>query len=83
MNLLIYIIDMYMKNWYLYGAMALSLIILLLVVFISPVAQFLSLQMPNKKEWLVIIALSLVPLAVVELYKMLVNIRCINKKNEV
>ena len=71
------------RNWYLYGAMALSLIILLLVVFISPVAQFLSLQMPNKKEWLVIIALSLVPLAVVELYKMLVNIRCINKKNEV
>ena len=69
------------RNWYLYGAMILSLVILLLLVFIPPVAQFLSLQVPNKNEWLVIISLSLVPLVVVELYKLIIKIRCTNKKN--
>ncbi len=71
------------RNWYLYGAMALSLIILLLLVFIPPVAQFLSLQIPSKNEWLVIIALSLVPLVVVELYKLVAKKRCTNKRNEI
>lgn len=69
------------RNWYLYGAMILSLVILLLLVFIPPVAQFLSLQVPNKNEWLIIILLSLVPLVVVELYKLIIKIRCTNKKN--
>ena len=71
------------RNWYLYGAMALSLIILLLLVFIPPVAQFLSLQIPSKNEWLVIIALSLVPLVVVELYKLVAKKRCTNKRNAI
>lgn len=63
--------------------MALSLIILLLLVFIPPVAQFLSLQIPSKNEWLVIIALSLVPLVVVELYKLVAKKRCTNKRNAI
>ena len=58
------------RNWYLYGAMILSLVILLLLVYVEPVANFLSLQVPNSFEWLVIILLSLTPLVVVELYKL-------------
>lgn len=58
------------RNWYLYGAMLLSLVILLLLVYVEPVANFLSLQVPNSFEWLVIILLSLTPLVVVELYKL-------------
>lgn len=58
------------RNWYLYGAMLLSLVILLLLVYVKPVANFLSLQVPNSFEWLVIILLSLTPLVVVELYKL-------------
>ena len=58
------------RNWYLYGAMLLSLVILLLLVYVEPVANFLSLQVPNSFEWLVIILLSLTPLVVVEFYKL-------------
>ena len=58
------------RNWYLYGAMLLSLVILLLLVYVEPVANFLSLQVPDSFEWLVIILLSLTPLVVVELYKL-------------
>lgn len=58
------------RNWYLYGAMLLSLVILLLLVYVKPVADFLSLQVPNSFEWLVIILLSLTPLVVVEFYKL-------------
>ena len=58
------------RNWYLYGAMLLSLVILLLLVYVKPVADFLSLQVPDSFEWLVIILLSLTPLVVVEFYKL-------------
>ena len=58
------------RNWHLYGAMLLSLIVLLLLVYVEPLANFLSLQIPTSSEWLIIISLSLTPLVVVEIYKL-------------
>lgn len=59
------------RNWYLYLAMFISTIVLLMLVFVKPIAKFLSLQQPNLFEWAVIILLSLVPLVVVEIYKLI------------
>ena len=58
------------RNWYLYFAILMSIVILLLLVFVKPIATFLSLQQPNLYEWYIIISLSLVPLVVVEFYKL-------------
>lgn len=62
------------RNWYLYGAMGISLIILLLLVFIPPIADFLSLHNLSMSEWLIVILLSLVPLVIVEIYKLIKKI---------
>ena len=59
------------RNWYLYLAMFISTTVLLMLVFVKPIAKFLSLQQPNLFEWTVIILLSLVPLVVVEIYKLI------------
>lgn len=59
------------RNWFLYLAMFISTIVLLMLVFVKPIAKFLSLQQPNLFEWAVIILLSLVPLVVVEIYKLI------------
>ena len=59
------------RNWYLYLAMFISTFVLLMLVFVKPIAKFLSLQQPNLFEWAVIILLSLVPLVVVEIYKLI------------
>ena len=59
------------RNWYLYLAMFISTIVLLMLVFVKPIAKFLSLKQPNLFEWAVIILLSLVPLVVVEIYKLI------------
>ena len=71
------------RNWYLYGAMLLSLLILLLLVFVPPVANFLSLQVPNSNEWLIMILLSLIPLVIVEIYKLIIKFHCIYTKNKI
>ncbi len=62
------------RNWYLYLAMLISLIVLLMLVFIKPIASFLSLQQPTLLEWLIIIILSLVPLIIVEIHKLITKI---------
>ena len=62
------------RNWYLYGAMFISLIILLLLIYIDPIATFLLLQIPTAFEWMIIILLSLTPLVIVELYKLIKKI---------
>ena len=59
------------RNWYLYLAMFISTIVLLMLVFVKPIAEFLSLQQPNLFEWAVIILLSIVTLVVVEIYKLI------------
>ena len=68
------------RNWYLYLAMLISLIVLLMLVFIKPIATFLSLQQPTLLEWLIIIILSLVPLIIVEIHKLITKILIKNKK---
>ena len=68
------------RNWYLYLAMLISLIVLLMLVFIKPIASFLSLQQPTLFEWLIIIILSLVPLIIVEIHKLITKILIKNKK---
>ena len=50
------------------------LTILLLLVYVKPIADFLSLQIPTSFEWLIIILLSLVPLVIVEFYKLIKKI---------
>ena len=54
--------------------MGISLIILLLLVFIPPIADFLSLHNLSMSEWLIVILLSLVPLVIVEIYKLIKKI---------
>ena len=68
------------RNWYLYLAMFISLIVLLLLVFIKPIASFLSLQQPTLFEWLIIVMLSLVPFIIVELHKLITRILIKNRK---
>ena len=68
------------RNLYLYLAMLISLIVLLMLVFIKPIATFLSLQQPTLLEWLIIIILSLVPLIIVEIHKLITKILIKNKK---
>ena len=68
------------RNWYLYLAMLISLIVLLMLVFIKPIATFLSLQQPTLLEWLIIIMLSLVPFIIVELHKLITKILLKNRK---
>ena len=58
------------RNIYLYIAMFISIIILLILIYFEPIAKFLSLQIPSSTEWLIIICLSLIPLFLVELYKL-------------
>ena len=62
------------KNKYLYLAMLSSFIILMLVVFIKPVANFFSLVSLSLNEWVIVVLLSLVPLIVLEIYKLIRNI---------
>lgn len=62
------------KNKYLYLAMFISLVILLFVVLVPPVANFFSLVSLSFNEWVVVILLSLTPLVVVEIFKLIRNI---------
>ena len=62
------------KNKYLYLAMFISLAILLFVVLVPPVANFFSLVSLSFNEWVVVILLSLTPLVVVEIFKLIRNI---------
>ena len=62
------------KNKYLYLAMLSSFMILMLVVFIKPVASFFSLVSLSLIEWVIVILLSLVPLVVLEIIKLIRSI---------
>lgn len=62
------------KNKYLYLAMFISLLILLFVVFVPSVANFFSLVSLSFSEWVIVILLSLTPLVVVEIFKLIRSI---------
>ena len=59
------------KNKYLYGAMIASLLVLMLIIFIEPLANFFYIHPLNFNQWLFVILISFTPLVVLESYKLL------------
>lgn len=59
------------NNKYLFFAMLSSFVILMLVVFIKPLASFFSLVNLSFNEWVIVALLSLVPLVTLEIYKLI------------
>ena len=59
------------NNKYLFFAMLSSFVILMLVVFIKPLASFFSLVSLSLNEWVIVGLLSLVPLVTLEIYKLI------------
>ena len=57
------------RNPYLAGALVLSAAIIAFVVFVPPVMKFFELVSLGWREWLICLALSLFPLAAVEVSK--------------
>ncbi len=62
------------KNKYLYMAMLASFVILMMVVWIPPIAGFFSLVSLNLMEWVIVLLLSLFPLIILEIIKLVRNI---------
>ena len=62
------------QNPYLFGAMAVSFAIVLVVMLVPPLRSFFSLAALTWQEWLVSIALSLFPLAAVEISKIFIRV---------
>ncbi len=61
----------YPRNKMLYLAMLGSVFFLLIVLFITPIREFFSLSVLTGNEWLVVILLSLSPILVVEIFKLI------------
>ena len=61
----------YPRNKMLYLAMLGSVFFLLIVLFITPIREFFSLSVLTGNEWLVVILLSLSPILVVEIFKVI------------
>ncbi len=57
------------RNPFVWGAVALSVALLLLAVYFQPLAGVLSMAAPTPGEWLFILGLSFVPLVVVQVLK--------------
>ena len=62
------------RNRYLYFAMLASFAILMFVVFVPPVANFFSLVSLSFNEWVIVLLLSMTPLVIVEIFKLIRNI---------
>ena len=62
------------KNKYLYLAMFISFVILMMVVFIPPLASFFSFVSLSFNEWVIVVLLSLSPLVFLEIFKLVRNI---------
>jgi len=60
-----------MKNKPLIGAIIISAALMLLVLFITPVREAFRLSVMDSKHWWLIIGMSLIPLFLVELFKLL------------
>ena len=61
----------YPRNKMLYLAMLGSIAFLLIVLFITPIREFFSLSILTVSEWLIVILLSLSPILVVEIFKVI------------
>jgi Ca2+-transporting ATPase len=57
------------KNPYIWGALALCILLLLTAVYIPPVANVLMVVDPGLKGWGVILGMSLIPLLLGQIYK--------------
>lgn len=57
------------RNKYLYGAMMISLIVLVIIVFVEPLSKFLHIYPLTMNQWILVILVSLIPLVVVEIFK--------------
>lgn len=57
------------KNKYLYGAMGVSILVLMLIIFIKPLADFFYIHALDVNQWLFVILISFTPLVVLEIYK--------------
>ena len=58
-------------NRWVWGALGLCVVLLLLATYISPLAQVLKVQAPGLDGWLVVIGFSIIPLVVGQLTKMI------------
>ena len=59
------------RNPILFGACLVSILALIVVIFVPPIREFFSLSILPFKDWLWIILLSLTPILVVELFKLI------------
>ncbi|MDR9501094.1 MAG: cation-transporting P-type ATPase [Desulfurivibrionaceae bacterium] len=57
------------RNLFVWGAVALSIALLLLAVYFPPLAKVLTMATPRAGEWLFILGMSLIPLMVVQVLK--------------
>ncbi len=57
------------RNPFVWGAVALSVALILLAVYFRPLATVLSMVTPTSGEWLLILGMSLIPLVVVQILK--------------
>ena len=57
------------KNKYLYGAMIISVLILMIIIFVKPLADFFHIYPLTLNQWMLVILVSLIPLIVVEIFK--------------
>ncbi len=61
----------YPRNKMLYLAMLGSICFLLIVLFITPIREFFSLSVLSLNEWIIVILLSLSPILIVEIFKVI------------
>jgi len=57
------------RNPFVWGAVALSVALLLLAVYFHPLATVLSMVAPTSGQWLFVLGMSLIPLVVVQILK--------------
>jgi P-type Ca2+ transporter type 2C len=57
------------RNPFVWGAVALSVALLLLAVYLQPLATVLSMVAPTSGQWLFVLGMSLIPLVVVQTLK--------------
>ncbi|MFO8090265.1 MAG: cation-transporting P-type ATPase [Desulfatiglandaceae bacterium] len=70
------------RNPFVWGAVALSVGLLLLAVYFPPLANVLSMVTPSSGEWLLILGISLVPLGVVQVAKQFSFLNPLRRENE-
>lgn len=63
------------RNLFVWGAVVLSIVLLVFAVYFPPLSQLLTMVVPTPSQWLFILGMSFVPLVVVQLLKQLAPYR--------